>query len=44
LTGLLFPTFYVLTALLQEDHTFGFFDTIIMGAVCLLVLLVLVTA
>ncbi|MGD2167815.1 MAG: sodium/calcium exchanger protein, partial [Gammaproteobacteria bacterium] len=41
LAGLLFPTFYVLIALLEEDHTFGVLDTAIMTVICLLVLLVL---
>jgi Ca2+/Na+ antiporter len=39
LTALLFPTFYVLVALLEEDHTFGILDTVIMCAICSLVLL-----
>ena len=39
LTALLFPTFYVLVALLEEDHTFGVLDTVIMCAICSLVLL-----
>jgi hypothetical protein len=39
LTALLFPTFYVLVALLEEDHTFGILDTVIMGAICSLTLL-----
>jgi len=43
LTGLLFPTFYVLIALLEEDHTFGALDTVIMTAICVLVLLILLT-
>jgi hypothetical protein len=41
LAGLLFPTFYALIALLEEDHTFGVLDTAIMIVICLLVLLVL---
>jgi len=41
LTILLFPTFFVLTALLEEDHTFGILDTAIMTAVCTLILLFL---
>jgi hypothetical protein len=39
LTALLFPTFFVLVALLEEDHTFGILDTVIMGAICSLTLL-----
>lgn len=42
LTSLLFPTFYALIALLEEDHTFGILDTVIMTSICLLVLLSLV--
>jgi hypothetical protein len=41
LTGLLFPTFYVLVALLEEDHTFGLLDTVIMVSICALILLAL---
>jgi Ca2+/Na+ antiporter len=41
LTALLFPTFYALVALLEEDHTFGILDTVIMGAICSLILLAL---
>ncbi len=39
LAGLLFPTFYVLVALLEEDHTFGALDTVIMTAISLLTVL-----
>jgi len=39
---LLFPTFYVLIALIEEDHTLGALDTITMLAIFLLVILVLV--
>ena len=37
----LFPTFFVLIALLEEDHTFGILDTVIMASICLLILLIL---
>jgi len=43
LTALLFPTFFALIALLEEDHTFGILDTVIMTAICSLVLLSLLT-
>ncbi len=39
---LLFPTFYVLIALIQEDHTLGALDTITMLAIFLLVILILI--
>jgi hypothetical protein len=39
---LLFPTFYVLIALIEEDHTLGALDTITMLAIFMLVILVLV--
>ena len=42
LFSLLFPTFYVLTALIEEDHTLGGLDTITMLAIFLLILLILV--
>jgi len=43
LLGFLFPTFYVLVGLLEEDHTFGLLDTIIMTSIVLLLILLLVT-
>ncbi|MFA9459752.1 hypothetical protein [Thiohalorhabdus methylotrophus] len=39
----LFPTFFVLLELLEEDHTLGLLDTTIMTAIVALLLLVLVT-
>jgi len=39
---LLFPTFYVLIALIEEDHTLGALDTITMVAIFTLVILILV--
>jgi len=39
---LLFPTFYVLIALIEEDHTLGALDTVTMLAIFLLVILILV--
>ncbi len=39
---LLFPVFFVLVTLLEEDHTFGSLDTAIMTVIVLLVLLILV--
>ena len=39
---LLFPTFYVLIALIQKDHTLGPLDTVTMLAIFVLVILVLV--
>lgn len=39
----LFPTFFVLLELLEEDHTLGILDTVIMTAIVALLLLVLVT-
>ncbi|MGE0623777.1 MAG: hypothetical protein AB7I04_08835 [Pseudomonadales bacterium] len=39
---LLFPTFYVLIALIEEDHTLGALDTITMLAIFTLVILILV--
>jgi hypothetical protein len=38
----LFPTFYVLTALIEEDHTLGLLDTAIMIAIFVLILLILI--
>ncbi|MFN2164911.1 MAG: hypothetical protein ACK2U9_01465 [Anaerolineae bacterium] len=43
LFALLFPTFYVLIALIEEDHTLGALDTITMLAIFLLVILILVS-
>lgn len=40
---MLFPTFFVLTALLEEDHTLSGLDTAIMGAIFLLIILILVS-
>jgi Ca2+/Na+ antiporter len=40
---LLFPTFYVLIALIEEDHTLGALDTVTMVAIFSLVILILVT-
>jgi hypothetical protein len=39
---LLFPTFYVLTALIEEDHTLGALDTTIMATIFILIILILV--
>lgn len=39
----LFPTFFVLLELLEEDHTLGILDTTIMTAIVALLILVLVT-
>jgi len=39
---LLFPTFYVLIALIEEDHTLGALDTTIMASIFLLILLILI--
>jgi len=39
----LYPTFYVLVGLLEEDHTFGLLDTTIMTSIVLLLILLLVT-
>jgi hypothetical protein len=38
---LLFPTFFVLLELIQEDHTLGALDTTIMGAIFFLILAIL---
>jgi Ca2+/Na+ antiporter len=43
LFALLFPTFYVLIALIEEDHTLGALDTTIMGAIFLLIILILIS-
>jgi Ca2+/Na+ antiporter len=37
----LFPTFFVLLELIEDDHTFGILDTVIMASMCLLTLLIL---
>jgi len=39
----LFPTFFVLVELIEEDHTLGILDTTIMTAIILLLILLLVT-
>lgn len=39
----LFPTFFVLAELLEEDHTLGILDTTILVAIFGLLLLLLVT-
>lgn len=39
----LFPTFYTLSALLEEDHTLGLLDTTIMTGIFLFLILLLVT-
>lgn len=39
----LFPTFFVLAELIEEDHTLGLLDTTIMSAIFLLLILVLIT-
>lgn len=39
---LLFPTFYVLIALIEEDHTLGALDTTIMSSIFLLIILILI--
>lgn len=38
---LLFPTFFVLLELLQEDHTLGALDTTIMGSIFILIIAIL---
>lgn len=43
LFGLLFPTFFVLLELIQEDHTFGALDTVIMVVIVLLIITILLT-
>ncbi len=43
LLGFLFPTFFVLAELLEEDHTFSLLDTTIMVSIVLLLILLLVT-
>lgn len=42
LFSLLFPTFYVRTELIEEDHTLGPLDTMIMSLIFLLVILILI--
>jgi hypothetical protein len=39
---LLFPTFYVLIALIEEDHTLGALDTVTMLSIFVLIILILV--
>lgn len=39
----LFPTFYILTSLLEKDHTLGILDTVIMSGVFLFLIVLLVT-
>ncbi len=39
----LFPTFYTLTSLLEEDHTLGILDTTIMTGIFLFLIIMLVT-
>jgi hypothetical protein len=39
----LFPTFFVLVELLEEDHTLGRLDTVIMTSIFVLLILLLVT-
>ena len=43
LISFLYPTFFVLAELLEEDHTFGLLDTTIMTSIVLLLILLLVT-
>lgn len=43
LFAFLYPTFYVLVELLEEDHTFDLLDTTIMTSIVLLLILLLVT-
>jgi hypothetical protein len=43
LLGFLYPTFYVLVGLLEDDHTLGLLDTTIMTSIVLLLILLLVT-
>jgi hypothetical protein len=40
---LLFPTFFVLLELIQEDHTLGPLDTVIMAAIFVLIITILLT-
>jgi len=39
----LFPTFYILTSLLEKDHTLGILDTVIMSGVFLFLIVLLVS-
>jgi len=39
----LFPTFYTLTSLLEEDHTMGILDTVIMTGIFLFLIVLLAT-
>jgi hypothetical protein len=39
----LFPTFYTLSSLLEEDHTLGILDTVIMTGIILLLIVLLAT-
>ena len=43
LLGFLYPTFFVLAEMLEEDHTFSLLDTTIMTSIVLLLILLLVT-
>jgi hypothetical protein len=43
LFAFLFPTFYTLTSLLAEDHTFGILDTTILTVIVLLLIVLLLT-
>lgn len=43
LLSFLFPTFYTLSALLTEDHTFGILDTTILTVIVLLLIVLLLT-
>lgn len=42
LLALLFPVFFVLTALLEEDHTLGSLDTTIMAVIFVLILSIII--
>ena len=39
----LFPTFFVLVELIEEDHTLGILDATIMTAIILMLIMLLVT-
>jgi hypothetical protein len=39
----LFPTFYTLSSLLEEDHTLGILDTVIMSGIFLFLIVLLAT-
>jgi len=43
LLAFLFPTFYTLSSLLAEDHTFGILDTTILTVIVLLLIVLLLT-